>query len=235
MVYYAPLRHFKNSPNPRGDHLELRPYLEKMTRIGKPLSDKKIRDAGPSYNQIKAFETELSGAVEKVKTAGLSAEKINARGQLTVWQRIERLVEPGTWRPLHTIFDPSDNEEGTTGVVDGLGKISGKWCVVIGFDNKVMAGAWIPGQAENVLRVTDMAKRLRVPLVWLVNCSGVKLTQQQEVYASRRGGGATFFRHAELAKVGVPVLTGIWGTNPAGGGYQLRSARLSCWPTRTRT
>ena len=92
--------------------------------------------------------------------------------------------------------------------------------MLIGFDNKVMAGAWIAGQADNQLRVTDMAKRLHVPLVWLVNCSGVKLPEQEEVYADRRGNGTTFFRHAELEKLGVPVLAGIYGTNPAGGGYQ---------------
>jgi len=92
--------------------------------------------------------------------------------------------------------------------------------VVIGFDNKVWAGAWIAGQAENILRVTDIAKRLHVPLVWLVNCSGVKLPEQEKVYANRRGNGTPFFRHAELEKMGIPVLAGIWGTNPAGGGYQ---------------
>ena len=61
---------------------------------------------------------------------------------------------------------------------------------------------------------TDIAKLLRVPLVWLVNCSGVKLTEQQEVYPDRRGGGTTFFRHAELEKLGIPVLAAIYGTNP---------------------
>jgi glutaconyl-CoA decarboxylase len=136
-----------------------------------------------------------------------------------VWERLEYLIDPGTWCPLHTLFNPHFNEEGTTSVIDGLAKISGKWAVVIGFDNKVMAGAWISGQAENNLRVTDIAKRLRVPLVWLVNCSGVKLPEQQEVYADRRGGGTTFFRHAELEKLGIPVVAGIYGTNPAGGGY----------------
>jgi glutaconyl-CoA decarboxylase len=83
-----------------------------------------------------------------------------------------------------------------------------------------MAGAWIAGQSENILRVTDMAKRLHLPLVWLVNCSGVKLPEQEKVYANRRGSGTTFFRHAELEKLGIPVLAGIYGTNPAGGGYQ---------------
>ena len=104
--------------------------------------------------------------------------------------------------------------------MDGLAKISGKWAVIIGFDNKVFAGAWLPGQAENVFRCTDLAKRLNIPLVWLVNCSGVKLTEQEKFYADRRGSGTTFFRHAELNKEGIPILAGIYGTNPAGGGYQ---------------
>ena len=147
-------------------------------------------------------------------------EKINARGQMTVWQRLEYLVDPGTWCPLHTLFNPNDNAEGTNNVIDGLGKISGKWAVIIGFDNKVLAGAWLPGQAENVLRVTDLAKRLNIPLIWLVNCSGVKLTEQEKFYAGRRGSGTTFFRHAELEQLGIPILAGIYGTNPAGGGYQ---------------
>ena len=64
--------------------------------------------------------------------------------------------------------------------MDGLGQISGKWAVIIGFDNKVMAGAWLAGQSENILRVTNLAKRLNIPLVWLVNCSGAKLTEQEK-------------------------------------------------------
>ena len=105
-------------------------------------------------------------------------------------------------------------------MVDGLGKIAGRWAVIIGFDNKVLAGAWIAGQPDNILRVTNLAKRLHIPLVWLVNCSGVKLPEQEKFYADRRGSGACFYRHAELEQVGIPILAGIYGTNPAGGGYQ---------------
>jgi len=105
-------------------------------------------------------------------------------------------------------------------VVDGIARINGKWCVLIGFNNKWIAGAWIAGQADNNLRVTDLAKILNVPLVWLVNCSGVKLPEQEKVYANRRGQGTCFFRHAELEQDGIPIIAGIYGTNPAGGGYQ---------------
>ncbi len=63
-------------------------------------------------------------------------------------------MDPGTWTPLHTLFNPADNVEGTSNVVDGLGKIAGKWAVIIGFDNKVMAGLAC-GQSENILSIPD--------------------------------------------------------------------------------
>ena len=198
----------------------MKPYFEKMTDLGKALTEQQMKQADENIKKIKEAEKTIAEAVEKVKKAGLPTEEINKRGEMTVYQRLEYLLDPGTWCPLHTLFDPMEEESGTTGVVDGLGKISGKWAVIIGFDNKVMAGAWIAGQSENILRVTDMAKRLHLPLVWLVNCSGVKLPEQEKVYANRRGSGTTFFRHAELEKLGIPVLAGIYGTNPAGGGYQ---------------
>jgi glutaconyl-CoA decarboxylase len=198
----------------------MKPYFEKMNDLGHELKKGQIKRTEDNLNQIKKIEAEIQGEVARVKTAGLSEETINARGQMTVWQRLEYLIDPGTWCPLHTLYNPMNNVEGTTNVIDGIGRISGKWAVIIGFDNKVMAGAWLPGQSENILRVTDLAKRLNIPLVWLVNCSGAKLPDQEKFYANRRGAGTPFFRHAELEQLGIPVLAGIYGTNPAGGGYQ---------------
>jgi len=201
----------------------MRPYFEKMQDFGTELNPGQIKSTEENVEKIKDVEETVRKEIEKVKNVGLPEEKINARGQMTIWQRLRYLVDPGTWNPLHTLYNPDDNVEGTTNVIDGLGKISGKWAVIIGFDNKVFAGAWLPGQYENILRVTDLSKRLNLPLVWLVNCSGVKLTEQEKFYASRRGGGTTFFRHAELEQMGIPILAAIYGTNPAGGGYQAIS------------
>lgn len=198
----------------------LRPYFEEMPEIGYSLSDSEIARSEENIKSIKEVEQQISEAVEKVKQAGTPAEVLRKKGQMTAYDRLEYLVDAGTWSPLHTLYNPADNEEGCTGVVDGIGKIEGKWAVIIAFDNKVMAGAWIAGQAENILRVTDLAKRLNVPLVWLTNCSGVKLMEQENIYADRRGSGACFFRHAELNQLGIPILNAIYGTNPAGGGYQ---------------
>ena len=197
-------------------------YFAKMDDIGQELK----RVNKKNVEELKAVEADYDAEVKRVVDSGKPAEKVNARGEWTAWQRIEYLVEEGTWCPLHSIYDPAANEEGSTAVVDGLGKISGKWAVIIASDNQLMAGAWIPGQADNIARVTDIAKRLRVPLVWVLNCSGVKLNEQEQVYPNRIGGGTAFYRHTELEQMGIPVLVGIYGTNPAGGGYHSISPTI---------
>ncbi len=198
----------------------MKAYFENMQRFGKELKPGRIKRAAASMEQLKLVEKDIAQRRKDIENAGFSTEQINQRGSMTVWQRIDYLIDAGTWRPLHSLYNPSDNANGSTNVVDGLARVGGRWAVVIGFDNKVLAGAWLPGQSENILRVTDLAKRLNIPLIWLVNCSGVKLDEQEKFYANRRGSGTTFFRHAELNQMGIPVLAGIYGTNPAGGGYQ---------------
>lgn len=204
----------------------MKPYFDTMEGFGKVLKPGRITRAAESAEALRRVEQRISDAAGRVESAGFSTEKINKRGWMTVYQRLAYLVDEGTWHPLHSLYNPLDNEEGTTNVVDGLGQIEGRWAVVIGFDNKVMAGAWLPGQSENILRATDLAHRLNVPLVWLVNCSGAKLPEQDKFYANRRGAGTPFFRHAELEQAGIPVLAGIYGTNPAGGGYQSISPTI---------
>jgi glutaconyl-CoA decarboxylase len=204
----------------------MRPYFERMPTFGKALKESRITRTLASRQGLENVEAEIARLAAARREVGLPDAEINKRGALTVWQRLGYLVDPGTWHPLHSLYDPEENAEGTTNVVDGLARIAGRWAVVIGFDNKVLAGAWIPGQSENILRVTDIAQRLRLPLVWLVNCSGVKLPEQERFYGGRRGGGTPFYRHAELQQLGIPVLAGIYGTNPAGGGYQAISPTI---------
>jgi glutaconyl-CoA decarboxylase len=200
----------------------LHPYFKEMPRIGKELS----RTLKPNMEALREQEALVAAEVERVRNNGKATDVMNEKGEWTAWQRLEYLVDPGTWCPLHTIYDPLGNEEGNTGVIDGLGRIGGRWAIVIASNNKVMAGAWLSGQADNVLRVTDIAKRMHLPLVWVLNCSGAKLMEQERLYPNRRGSGTPFFRHAELQKLGIPIIVGIYGTNPAGGGYHAISPTI---------
>jgi len=201
----------------------MRPYFEKMDDLGKPLRPAQVERMKENRARIDEMMAAVDAEAERIRNVGVPDEKLHKRGQMTVWDRIDYLVDEGTFCPLHTLFDPEREESGHTGVVDGLARINGRWCVLIGFNNKWYAGAWIAGQPENNLRATDIAKIMNLPLVWLVNCSGVKLPEQEKMYANRRGQGTCFFRHAELEQMGIPVIAGIYGTNPAGGGYQAIS------------
>ena len=181
--------------------------------------------------ELKGIEAELHEQVAKMLSAGVPDDKIHAKGQYTAMERILSLVDEGSFCPLNTLYNPADNKDEKIGIVGtslvkGLGRINGKWAVIIASDNKKMAGAWVAGQADNLLRGSDTAKMLGIPLVYILNCSGVKLDEQEKVYPNRRGGGTPFYRNSELNQMGVPVIVGIYGTNPAGGGYHSISPTI---------
>jgi glutaconyl-CoA decarboxylase len=204
----------------------MRHYFEKMTPIGRELGETEREQGATNTVEIATVQKEVAQAIEKRKETGIPIERVHKRGEKTAWERVELLVDPGSFLPLNSLYDPEFNQEGTTGVITGLGKISGRYASIIASDNKVLAGAWIPGQREHVFRAQDIAERLHIPLVWVLNCSGVKLTEQEKVYAGRRSGGRTFFRHSELIQKGIPVIVGMYGTNPAGGGYHAISPAI---------
>ena len=179
-------------------------YFQNMPIVGKEL----VNPNQENKDSIKAVEKEIHDSVAAVLASGRDDESLNQSGQLTAMQRVNALIDEGTWCPLNSLFNPEGNKDGSTGIVKGLGRIGGKWAVIIASDNKKLAGAWVPGQAENLLRGSDTAKMLHVPLVYLLNCSGVKFPEQDKVYPNRRGGGTPFFRNSELNQLGVPVIVG---------------------------
>lgn len=190
-------------------------YFQNMPIVGKAISSPNTENEAI----VKQVEQEIHEAIKQVQSEGRSDESLNKSGQMTALQRIHALVDEGTWCPLNSLLNPGNNANGSTAVIKGLGSINGKWAVIVASDNKKLAGAMVPGQEENLLRASDTAKRLHIPLVYLLNCSGIKLDEQEKVYPNRRGCGTPFYRNAELHQLGIPVITGIYGTNPAGGGY----------------
>lgn len=197
-------------------------YFKKMPVIGN--NNHKINPENEA--ELKKVEQQIADEVRRVTALGRSDESLNAAGQMTAMQRVLALVDDGAFCPLNSLYNPEDNKDGTTAIIKGLGKIHGKWAVIVASDNKKLAGAWIAGQADNLLRASDTAKCLNIPLVYLLNCSGVKLDEQEKVYPDRRLGGTPFYRNADLQQSGIPVIVGIYGTNPAGGGYHSISPTI---------
>ena len=197
-------------------------YFQNMPPIGAAVETPNAEN-GEFLKKIEGdIQTEISG----ILASGRSDESLNKSGQMTALQRLDMLLDEGTWCPLNSLLNADDNADGSTGVITGLGKIRDKWAVIIASDNKKLAGAWVAGQAEKLTRATDMAKQLHIPLVYVLNCSGVKLDEQEKVYAGRITGGTPFYRHSELMQLGVPIIVGIYGTNPAGGGYHAISPTI---------
>jgi len=77
----------------------MKPYFEKMPNFGKPLSERQLQSSDENVKKIREVEQEIAEAVKKVKAAGIPTEEINKRGEMTVYQRLEYLVDPGTWCP----------------------------------------------------------------------------------------------------------------------------------------
>jgi len=197
-------------------------YFQNMPNIGAALDSPNAENEA----ELRKVEDDIQSEVEKILASGRSDESLNQEGQMTALQRLEMLVDDGTWCPLNSLLNTMNNADGSTGVITGLGKIGDKWAVIIASDNKKLAGAWVGGQALKLTRATDMAKQLHIPLVYVLNCSGVKLDEQEKVYAGRVTGGTPFYRHSDLMQIGVPVIVGIYGTNPAGGGYHAISPTI---------
>ena len=196
-------------------------YFQNMPVVGKA-----VRANPENVEELRAIEDDIHAHIVDALSAGKADEDMNAKGQLTAMQRITLLVDPGTWCPLNSLYNPEHNKNGSTSIIKGLGRVNGKWCVIIASDNKKHAGTWVPGQADNLLRGSDTAKRLRIPLIYLLECAGVELDKQEKVYPNRRGGGTPFYRNSELNQMGIPVIVGIHGTNPAGGGYHSISPTI---------
>src|SRR3974377_469630 len=107
--------------------LGMRPYFETMPSFGKELKENRITRTQESRVKLETVEAEIAALRKAHQEIGIPAAEINKRCSLRVWQRIEYLVDKGTFLPLHSLYNPQNNEEGTTNVVDGLGKIGGRW------------------------------------------------------------------------------------------------------------
>ena len=154
------------------------------------------------------------------------AERVREKGKLTSADRIARLKDPGTEAfevgslvNFGRKFTGSKLDAPGAGVVTALVKVQGRWTVVISNDNTVASGAWWPLTPEKIERAQEIALRLRLPVVYLVDCSGLFLPEQSRSFGGGTGAGHIFKQNARLADAGVPQIAGVFGDCIAGGGY----------------
>jgi 3-methylcrotonyl-CoA carboxylase beta subunit len=152
-------------------------------------------------------------------------ERVHQKGKLTARERVERLKDPGsrihevgTFTNYGEVF-PGDQRSPGAGVVTAFVRVAGRWCMVIANDNTVASGAWWPRTPEKIQRAQEMALRLRLPTLYLVDCSGLFLPEQSKSFPGAKGAGHIFKMNSLLSASGVPQIAGVFGDCIAGGGY----------------
>ncbi|EDM79852.1 propionyl-CoA carboxylase, beta subunit [Plesiocystis pacifica SIR-1] len=153
-------------------------------------------------------------------------DRLHQRGKLSARERLAKLVDPGT--ELFEVgtfvnwglkYGDRGLESPGAGVVTAFAQIEGRWCMVIANDNTVASGSWWPQTPEKIQRAQTMALRLRLPTIYLVDCSGLFLPEQSRSFPGGTGAGHIFKKNALLSAQGVPQIAGVFGDCIAGGGY----------------
>jgi len=147
------------------------------------------------------------------------------RGKLLVRDRVDRLLDPGSpfleLSPLAAYGMYGDDEFAvpSAGVVTGIGRVSGRECVIVANDATVKGGTYYPMTVKKHLRAQTVASDNHLPCVYLVDSGGAFLPMQDEVFPDREHFGRIFFNQANLSGRGIPQVASVMGSCTAGGAY----------------
>jgi len=148
----------------------------------------------------------------------------HAKKRLTVRERLKLLLDEGSeflelglWA-AYEMYAEYGGAPGA-GVVTGLGRVSGRLCMIIANDATVKAGAFFPMTAKKVLRAQNIALENRIPTLYLVDSAGVFLPLQEDVFPDTDDFGRVFRNNAVMSSLGIPQITAIMGMCVAGGAY----------------
>ncbi|MGD9141739.1 MAG: carboxyl transferase domain-containing protein, partial [bacterium] len=152
-------------------------------------------------------------------------DRVHEKGKLTTWERLELLKDPGTEiLPIGTFVNYGREFEGGkkcpgAGVVTAFVRVKNRYTMVIANDNTVASGAWWPMTPEKIERAQHIAMRLRIPVIYLIDCSGLFLPEQSRSFPGPTGAAFIFKMNSLLSANGVPQIAAVFGDCIAGGGY----------------
>ena len=151
-------------------------------------------------------------------------ESQHAKKRLTARERVDLLLDSGTEffeLSLFAAFGMYEEWGGApaAGVVTGLGRVSGRLCMIVANDATVKAGAFFPMTAKKVLRAQHIAMENRIPTLYLVDSAGIFLPLQEDVFPDQDDFGRIFRNNAVMSAMGIPQITAIMGMCVAGGAY----------------
>lgn len=182
-------------------------------------------DFNKNEDALKLAVAKLNKRLELIKLGGGDAKlkKMVQKGQMPARERVEYLVDENSFFELGAFAAYKMYEEHggapAAGVITGIGRISGRLCMIVANDPTVKAGAWFPMTGKKNLRAQEIAMENRIPIIYLVDSAGVFLPMQNEIFPDKEHFGRIFRNNARMSSMGIPQIAAIMGSCVAGGAY----------------
>jgi 3-methylcrotonyl-CoA carboxylase beta subunit len=173
---------------------------------------------------MQALVAELEARRAKAAEGGppRARERHLGRGKLLPRERVMTLIDPGTpfleLSPL-AANGMYDDEIAAAGIITGVGRVSGRECVVVCNDSTIKGGTYYPMTVKKHLRAQEIARDNRLPCIYLVDSGGANLPHQTEVFPDREHFGRIFYNQATLSALGIAQVAVVMGSCTAGGAY----------------
>ena len=167
-----------------------------------------------------SYVDDLQKRVDKIEKGGLEKyhQKNEEKGKLFVRRRLELLFDDDMDVEDAFFANCMDDSLPSDGVVTGIGRISGQAVCVMANDSTVKAGSWGKRTVEKIIRIQETAMKLEIPMFYLVDSAGARITDQVEMFPGRRGAGKIFHNQIKLSGR-VPQVCLLFGPSAAGGAY----------------
>jgi acetyl-CoA carboxylase carboxyltransferase component len=146
------------------------------------------------------------------------ADKLARQHKLFVRDRIDLLCDKGSFVEDGLLANATATDLPADGVVTGVGRVEGRAVCVMANDPTVKAGSWGARTVEKIVRLTEYALRHELPVFWLIDSAGARITDQVELFPGRRGAGRIFSNQVRLSGK-VPQVCCLFGPSAAGGAY----------------
>lgn len=173
---------------------------------------------------MKALVAELEARVAVAAKGGSdkSRERHLSRGKLLPRDRVNRLLDPGTpFLELSQLaaYDMYGGEINGAGIITGIGRVSGKDCMIVCNDATIKGGTYYPITVKKHLRAQEIALENNLPCIYLVDSGGANLPNQAEIFPDKEHFGRIFFNQANMSAKGIPQIASVMGSCTAGGAY----------------
>jgi 3-methylcrotonyl-CoA carboxylase beta subunit len=171
-----------------------------------------------------ALAAELGDRLAAARLGGpeLARQRHTGRGKLLPRDRVDALLDPGSpfleLSPL-AAGGMYDDEAPAAGIITGVGRVSGRECVIVANDATVKGGTYYPVTVKKHLRAQEVALHNHLPCIYLVDSGGAFLPRQDEVFPDREHFGRIFYNQATMSARGIAQIAAVLGSCTAGGAY----------------